>query len=323
MGRLEAGKWTDAPAATDKKGRFLRKPSSFRKHVTADGSSGFRAEAGRYHLYASWACPWAHRVLIVRRLRKLDDVISVAIPSALYGAEGWVFVDEPGAVVDSVNGFHWLHEAYTAGDPSYTGRVTVPLLWDKEQKTVVNNESREIIRMLDTAFLGLGDPNVSFRPAELAESIDRTIDDIFQPINNGVYRAGFARTQEAYDEAVKDVFEALDRYDALLGKQRYLCGDVLTEADWCLFTTLVRFEPVYHYHFKCNVRRLRDYPNLWSFTKELYQVPGVAEVTNLNHIRRHYYQSHESINPHRIVPAGPDVDFLEEHDRDQKFPRSS
>ncbi|MFW6049638.1 MAG: glutathione S-transferase family protein [Myxococcota bacterium] len=315
MGMLIDGKWSTQWYAADAKGRFIRDDTKFRGWVTRDGSSGFPAEAGRYHLYASWACPWAHRTLIARKLRKLEDVVSLSVVDWFMGDDGWEFSDREGTIPDDVNGARHLRDVYVKASPNYTGRVTVPVLWDKQKGTIVNNESREILRMLDDAFLELGDRDVHFHPPDLHDRIEETIDAIYSPINNGVYRSGFASSQEAYDEAVGELFDALDHWEGVLGEQRWLCGNRMTEADICLFTTLLRFDLVYHTHFKCNVRRIRDYPNLWGFTREIYQLPGVAETCNLTHIKRHYFQSHESINPKRIVPAGPDIDFSKPHDR--------
>lgn len=328
MGMIIHGKWRagespiDLPANAD--GRFVRTETAFRDWITADGSSGFPAEVGRYHLYVSLACPWAHRTLIMRRLKNLESAISVSVVDAYMGENGWKFSGgtpegTAGATPDSVNGCDYLHEIYTLAQPDYTGRVTVPVLWDKSTGRIINNESREIARMLDTAFAGLSNGAPDYCPQTLRDDIEATIDAIYQPINNGVYRAGFARTQEAYEEAVSGLFAALDQWEAVLGRQRYLCGDVLTEADWFMFTTLLRFDPVYHTHFKCNLRRLCDYPNLWNYILELYQVPGVAETCNLEHIKTHYFSSHESINPSRIVPTGPLIDYTAPHDRARDY----
>lgn len=317
MGMLVNGKWSTEWYQPDSKGRFQRPETLFRHRVTADGSSGFKAEAGRYHLYVSHACPWAHRTLIMRKLKNLEDAISVSVVDYFMGDDGWVFTERPGATLDTVNNKKFLRDIYLLADPDYTGRVTVPVLWDKKEQTIVNNESREILRMLDTEFDAIGDASVTFAPAGMRDKIDETLTAIYEPINNGVYRSGFATTQEAYDEAVTQLFDALDHWDKVLGSQRFLCGDIITEADWCLFTTLVRFDPVYVGHFKCNLRRIVDYPNLWNFVKELYQTPGIADTCNFDHIKRHYYESHETINPTRIVPKGPIVDFNEPHDRDR------
>jgi len=317
MGLMVDGKWTTEWYQPDSEGRFKRPETQFRNRVTADGSSGFKAEAGRYHLYVSHACPWAHRTIIMRKLKKLEDAISVSVVDHFMGDDGWAFSDNPGTIPDNVNHKNFLREIYQLADPNYSGRVTVPVLWDKKEKTIVNNESREILRMLDTEFDAIADSSVSFAPRELLEKIDETQTAIYEPINNGVYRSGFATTQSAYEEAVTQLFDALDHWDNVLASQRYLCGDVITEADWCLFTTLIRFDAVYVGHFKCNLRRIVDYPNLWNYIKELYQIPGVAETCNFDHIKRHYYESHEGINPTRIVPRGPIIDYNEPHDRDR------
>ena len=317
MGLMVEGKWTTEWYQPDEMGRFKRPETQFRKRVTADGSSGFKAEAGRYHLYVSYACPWAHRTMIMRKLKKLEDAISVSVVDPFMGDDGWVFTENPGTVPDTVNHKRFLREIYSMADPDYSGRVTVPVLWDKKEKTIVNNESREILRMLDTEFDAIGDASVNYAPAELLEKIDETQTAIYEPINDGVYRSGFSTTQEAYDEAVTKLFDALDHWETVLDTQRYLCGDVITEADWCMFGTLIRFDPVYVGHFKCNLRRIVDYPNLWNYIKELYQVPGVAETCNFDHIKQHYYQSHKGINPTGIVPKGPILNFTEPHDRDR------
>lgn len=309
MGMMIDGKWSTEWYRPDEKGRFVRPKTSFRSAVTADGSSGFPAEAGRYHLYVSYACPWASRTLMVRKLKKLDDTISVSSVSPLMGKNGWELPTGDGA--GPVEGARYLYEVYARARPDYTGRVTVPVLWDKKQNTIVNNESREIIRMLGREFDAFGDASVDLCPREIEEAVDQTISAIYEPVNNGVYRAGFATSQEAYEEAVVQLFDALDHWEKVLSRQRYLCGDRLTEADICLFTTLIRFDMVYYGHFKCNLRQLRDYPNLWNYTKEIYQIPGIAETVNFDHIKRHYYWSHDMINPTRIVPLGPKMsDFL-------------
>ncbi len=319
-GMLVEGEWkTEERIPRDSEGRFVRSTTSFRDRVTADGSSGFGAEAGRYHLYVAWACPWAHRTAILRKLKGLEDAISMSVVGSYMGDDGWGWYGEPGEVPDDVNGARYLREVYQKADPSYTGRVTTPVLWDKETGTIVNNESREIIRMLDHEFDGVEGvrADLDFCPEDLREEGDRVIDEIYEPINNGVYRTGFAMKQPAYDEAVTELFEALNHWEEVLGERRYLCGERITEADWCMFPTLLRFDPVYVGHFKCNLRRIVDYPNLWNYTKDLYQQPGVAETANLDHIKKHYYRSHESINPSRIVPKGPIIDFDEPHDRDR------
>ena len=317
MGRLIDGEWTTQWYTPDAKGRFVRQESKFRNQVTADGGSGFGAAADRYHLYVSYACPWASRVLIMRKLKKLEDVIGLSVVDPLMTDDGWHFSDGPGAIPDTINGAKFMREVYQAADPKVTTRVTVPVLWDKEKKTIVNNESRELIRMLETEFDAFGDPSVNFCPPDLREQIDATIDENYEPINNGVYRCGFATKQEAYDEAVEQLFAKLDKWDEVLGGQRYLCGDRITEADWCLFVTLIRFDLVYYVHFKTNKKHIYEYPNLFNYIKELYQVPGVSETVNFDHIKQHYYRSHPSVNPHGIVPAGGFVDFTAPHDRDR------
>lgn len=317
LGMLVDGKWETDWKERDDKGKFNRMPTHFRDWVTADGSSGFKPESGRYHLYVSLACPWAHRTLIMRKLKGLEDAITLSIVDPEMGDNGWHFSEGPGCIPDSVNQSHYLREVYLKASDRYTGRVTVPILWDKQKNTIVNNESREIIRMFDTQFGSCAKSDVNLYPEALQDKIEETIDAIYQPINNGVYRSGFASTQEAYNEAVTELFANLDRWESVLEKQRYLCGNQITEADICMFTTLLRFDAVYHGHFKCNLRRIVDYPNLWNYLKDFYQYPGVSETCNLDHIKRHYYKSHTHINPTRIVPKGPVIDFNEPHDRDR------
>lgn len=316
LGMMVDGKWTTEWNERDQSGKFNRTPTKFRDRITADGSSGFPAVSGRYHLYVCLACPWAHRTLIMRSLKGLEEVIGLSIVDPILSDKGWYFSENPGAIPDSVNHAQYLQEIYVKADSKYTGRITVPVLWDKEKHTIVNNESREIIRMFDTEFKGLATRDNNFYPQELQQQIDDTIDKIYMPINNGVYRSGFATTQEAYEEAVTELFENLDYWETVLDKQRYLCGDRLTEADICMFTTLLRFDSVYHGHFKCNLRRIVDYPNLWNYLKELYQHPQIKPTCNLDHIKRHYYMSQTQINPNRIVPLGPKIDFDEKHDRE-------
>ena len=319
MNMLVDGEWrTEAYESTDEEGNFDRQETSFRSWVETDSDAEFPAEAGRYHLYVSLACPWAHRTLITRKLKGLEDAISVSVVDPYRENDGWEFSPEKeGCTEDRVNGFDYLRETYVAADSEFTGRVTVPVLWDTERETIVNNESEEIMRMLDTAFDDVAERDVSLYPEGDRDEVDETIDDIYEPINNGVYRAGFAGTQEAYDEAVTELFDALDRYDDLLEDRRYLCGDRLTEADVAMFTTLIRFDAVYHTHFKCNVRQIADYENLWPYLRDLYQTDGVAETVDLDHITEHYYRSHTDLNPKQIVPKGPDVDFEAPHDRDE------
>lgn len=320
LGILIDGKWSSEREQEDTQGRFLRPATTFRHKITANGSSGWQADSGRYHLYISWACPWAHRTVIMRHLKGLEDAISLSVVDPVIDRNGWEFSNAPGCIPDSVNGYEYLWQTYVKADPNYNGRVTVPILWDKQQATIVNNESREIIRMLDTEFGDFAKSGHNFCPDDLREVIDQTLDAIYQPINNGVYRSGFATTQQAYEEGITDLFQALDHWEEVLGKQRYLCGDRLTEADWCLFTTLIRFDMVYYVHFKCNIRHLYEYPNLWNYVKELYQISGIKELCNFDHIKRHYYMSHPKINPTRIVPKGPSLDLLSPHNRDTLFP---
>jgi putative glutathione S-transferase len=319
MGLLVDGQWQDEWYDTKASGgRFVRKDSAFRHWVRADGSTKFAPEAGRYHLYVSLACPWAHRTLIVRKLKRLEDAISVSVVHPHMGEQGWTFEnpdDTPGCIEDEVNGARVLHEVYTRADATYTGRVTVPVLWDQKHETIVNNESAEIIRMLGREFDALGDATLDLYPEALRKEIDEINDYVYPRVNNGVYRCGFASTQEAYEEAFAELFEALDALDARLGRQRYLVGDAITEADWRLFTTLVRFDAVYVGHFKCNRQRVADYPQLSGYLRELYQVAGVRETVSFDHIKRHYYGSHRTINPTGVVPLGPALDLDRPHGR--------
>lgn len=317
LGMMVDGQWTTEWTERDTSGKFNRMPTKFRNQITADASSGFPAVAGRYHLYVSLACPWAHRTLIMRKLKGLESAIDVSIVDPLLTDQGWHFSSYPGAIPDSVNQAEYLQDIYRQAKADYTGRVTVPVLWDKQTQTIVNNESREIIRMFDTQFGAIAESNLDLYPTELRDQIDQTIEAIYMPINNGVYRSGFATSQAAYEEAVTELFEALDHWESVLGQQRYLCGDRLTEADICMFTTLLRFDPVYHGHFKCNLKRIVDYPNLWNYLKDVYQFPGIQDTCNLDHIKRHYYASHTQINPTGIVPKGPLIDFSAPHDRDR------
>ena len=320
MGLLVNGAWQEDISRT-KEGRFIRPASIFRNFVTRDGSpgpsgeGGFPPEAGRYHLYISQACPWAHRTLIFRALKKLESAVSVSITEPLYGKTGWEFGTARSGTSDTVNGKTTLAEIYLLSNPHYTGRVSVPVLWDKTRRTIVNNESSEIIRMLNSAFDAFTDERTDYYPAQLHGEIDAVNDMIYTNINNGVYRAGFATSQAAYEEAAYGIFEALDKIEERLSRQRFLTGRQLTEADWRLFTTLVRFDTVYYSHFKCNLRRIADYPNLWNYTRDLYQVPGVAETVSIDHIKRHYYGSQRQVNPTGIVPIGPQIDFTAPHDR--------
>ncbi|ESR23153.1 glutathione S-transferase family protein [Lutibaculum baratangense] len=322
MGLLVDGNWQDKWYDTDKTGgRFKREDSVFRNWVTADGSAGpsgtdgFAAEPGRYHLYVSYACPWAHRTLIVRKLKGLENVVSFSPVDWLMLDEGWVFDDEH---PDPLFGARRLYEIYLRAKPDYTGRVTVPTLWDKKRGTIVSNESSEIIRMLNTAFDAFAEnPALDLYPEHLRGRIDEVNERVYHSVNNGVYKAGFATEQEAYEEAFADLFATLEDLDRLLGQSRYLAGEQLTEADWRLFTTLVRFDPVYHGHFKCNLKRIADYPNLSGYLRELYQVPGIEETVRFDHIKGHYYASHRTINPTGIVPVGPQIDLHEPHGRER------
>jgi glutathionyl-hydroquinone reductase len=320
MGLLVDGVWQEDVSRT-KDGHFIRPTTRFRSFVTADGSpgptgdGGFAAERGRYHLYISLACPWAHRTLIFRTLKKLDDVISVSVARPLYGKTGWEFGAEPGSTLDTVNGKGTLAEIYLLANPRYSGRVSVPVLWDKQRRTIVNNESAEIIRMLNSAFDAFTDVTTDYYPIALRTEIDRVNDFVYPNVNNGVYRAGFATSQAAYEEAARGVFAALDQLEEVLARLRFLVGRQITEADWRLFTTLIRFDSVYYSHFKCNLRRIADYPNLWNYLRDLYQIPGIAETVSIDHIKRHYYGSQRQVNPTGIVPIGPQIDFAAPHDR--------
>jgi putative glutathione S-transferase len=316
MGVLVEGSWQSEDAAwTDASGRMRRPSSKFRHWVTHDGEpgltgdGGFKAEPGRYHLYVSRACPWAHRATILRELKGLQEIVGLSVTHWLMAENGWTFDDGPGVIPDEVNGARYLWQIYAASDATYSGRATVPVLWDTRTDQIVNNESADILRMFNSAFDGVGASEGDYYPKDLRDEINALNTRIYDNLNNGVYKAGFATSQEAYDEAVAPVFETLDWLERTLGKRRYLCGDTLTEADWRLFTTLLRFDPVYHGHFKCNLRRVVDYPALWNYTRRLYQHPGVRETVDFDHIKRHYYQSHTRINPTGIVPAGPDLDY--------------
>ena len=324
MGLLVDGVWQDQWYDTKSTGgRFVRKEAAFRNWVTPDGSpgatgaGGYRAEPGRYHLYVSLACPWAHRTLIFRKLKGLESMIGVSVVHWLMRENGWTFHDGPGVVQDPIHHARYLHQIYTAAQSDYTGRVTVPVLWDKATGTIVNNESSEIIRMLNSAFDGIGAKPGDYYPANLRPEIDALNARIYDTVNNGVYKAGFATTQSAYEEALGPLFGTLDWLDDYLATRRYLCGDHMTEADWRLFTTLVRFDAVYVGHFKCNLRRIEDYRHLSNYLRDLYQVPGIAETVNMVHIKGHYYQSHLTINPTGIVPLGPVIDLDGPHGREQ------
>src|SRR5262245_26462898 len=321
MGVLIDGVWQTQEPEADKadparaSGRFERAQTAFRNWVTIDGrpgpsgSDGFSAAAGRYHLYVSLACPWAHRTLIMRALKGLEQIVPVSITHWLMAEQGWTFAPAEGVIPDPLFNSRYLHEIYTRADAHYTGRVSVPVLWDQHTQTIVNNESSEIIRMFNSAFDAVGAQPGDYYPKESREEIDALNARIYNTVNNGVYKAGFATTQAAYEEALAPLFESLDWLEERLTSRRYLCGDRVTEADWRLFTTLLRFDPVYVGHFKCNIRRLVDYPALFAYTRDLYQWPGVRETVSLTHIKRHYYMSHTTINPSRIVPVGPAIDY--------------
>ncbi|WP_296174751.1 glutathione S-transferase family protein [Psychrobacter sp. UBA2769] len=322
MGLLVDGQWQDKWYDTKaSEGRFEREDAGFRSWVTADGSAGpsgiggFKAEPNRYHLYVSLACPWAHRTTIYRKLKGLEDMISLSVVHPFMGDKGWTFAEGAGVIADPIVKADYLYEVYIAAKPDYTGRVTVPILWDKETNTIVSNESSEIIRMFNSAFDEVGATAINFLPTELLAEIDTVNEFVYSAVNNGVYKAGFATTEAAYKEAVVTLFDALDTLEARLADQRYLLGNTITEADWRLFTTLVRFDAVYVGHFKCNIRRIVDYPNLSGYLRDLYQVPGIAETVSIEHIKAHYYTSHANINPTRIIPVGPLLDFNAAHDR--------
>lgn len=311
----EKGK-SQFPRETGRGGEFVRQKSAFRDWVRADPSSRFPADRDRYHLYVSLACPWAHRAVIYRKLKNLDDVIGMTVVDPLRDHRGWAFTDREGCGPDPVNGFKFLGEAYLATNPDFEGRVTVPVLWDKSERVIVNNESPEIIRMLNREFDAWGDSSLDFYPESLRGEIDPVNEMVYANVNNGVYRAGFATTQQAYDEAFESLFATLDRLERRLAGQRYLAGNRVTEADWRLFTTLIRFDAVYVGHFKCNKRRIVDYPSLWGYLRDLYQYPGVAETVNFEHIKSHYYVTHTSINPTQVIPRGPEIDLDEPHGRE-------
>ncbi|MDA0238975.1 MAG: glutathione S-transferase family protein [Proteobacteria bacterium] len=316
MGMLVDGKWSDQDRITSSDGRFVRPESPYRDWITADGSSGFKAEADRYHLYVTHNCPWAYRTTVFRKIKGLEDVIGLSIAGSSAKTEGWTFTKEEGTTEDHLFDSDYMHQVYTQADGDFTGRVTVPTLWDKKKGTIVNNESSEIIRMLNSAFGDITGDNTDFYPEDLRADIDAINDIVYPNVNNGVYRCGFAKSQEAYEEAYDALFSTLDELEALLGKQRYLVGGRLTEADWRLFSTLLRFDIVYYGHFKCNRQHIYEYPNLWNFTLELYQYPGVAEVTSIEHIKRGYYISPDR-NPSGVVPKGPVLNYDAPHDRDR------
>lgn len=325
MGLLIDGVWhTQWDNTKSSGGKFERATAKFRNWITMDGAAGpsgtdgFKAEPGRYHLYVSYACPWAHRALIFRSLKGLQEHIGVSAVHPDMLSDGWTFEsDALGATGDTLYGLPFARDIYTKADPAFSGRVTVPILWDKQREIIVSNESSEIIRMFNSAFNQITGNTDDYWPTELRDAIAPINDRIYDTLNNGVYKSGFATSQQAYDNAVIPLFDTMDWLEERLSTRRYLMDDILTEADWRLFTTLVRFDPVYHMHFKCNRKRLVDYPNLWAYTRELYQMPGIAETVNMDHIVRHYYFSHESINPHQIIPINPQIDYLAPHGRDQ------
>ncbi|HWK62936.1 MAG TPA: glutathione S-transferase family protein [Eoetvoesiella sp.] len=322
MGLLVNGEWVDRWYDTSKSGgKFIRSDTQFRNWITPDGSAGpsgepgFAAEPGRYHLYVSWACPWAHRTLILRRLKGLENIIGVSAVNPYMGDHGWTFEPAPGVIADPVSNARYLYEIYCRAVPEYSGRVTVPVLWDLKRETIVNNESSEIIRMLNSAFDAVGAAPGDYAPSSLLGQIDAINARVYDAVNNGVYKAGFATDQNVYEGEVANLFAALDELEERLATQRYLVGDRVTEADWRLFTTLIRFDAVYYSHFKCNMRRIADYPNLGGYLRELYQWPGIAETVNFQHIKQHYYRSHPTINPNGIVPLGPVLDLDSPHGR--------
>ncbi|CAG9320140.1 unnamed protein product [Blepharisma stoltei] len=316
MGLLVNGQWVDQWYDTSSTGgKFVRQASQFRNFITRDGSSGFKGVEGRYHLYVSYACPWAHRTLIMRNLKGLQHAISVSVVNPLMYENGWTFGNFEGSTEDHLNNSSYLYEVYLRAKSDYTGRVTVPVLWDKLSQTAVSNESAEIILMFNSEFDCANDND--YYPIDKKQEIDETNTFVYDKINNGVYKAGFATTQEAYEEAVKELFCALDHIDQKLENQRYLVGNTLTVADIRLFTTLVRFDPVYVGHFKCNLQRIEEYKNLSNYLRDIYQIPGVSETVNFDHIKNHYYKSHKTINPTGVVPFGPRVDYMRPHDRDR------
>ncbi|HXV68784.1 MAG TPA: glutathione S-transferase family protein [Nitrospira sp.] len=305
------------PEEQSEAGEFRRQADAFRHWVTADGNSGYQAEAGRYHLYVSWACPWAHRTIIMRKLKKLEDVIGMTVVDPIRDERGWAFREGPGHSVDPVNGFQFLREAYETTDPHYRGRITVPVLWDRATKCIVTNSDDDVMRMFNREFDRFTDSALDLYPDGLHREIDELNTFIYENVNDGVYRAGFATSQRVYERAVRRLFDALDQLDARLAHRRFLFGPHFVETDWRLFVTLIRFDAVYYGHFKCNVRRITDYPHLHGYLKDLYQTAGIAGTVNFDHIKRHYYITHDHINPTRIVPLGPDQDLSAPHGRDR------
>lgn len=322
MGLLVDGKWHDKWYDTSKSdGKFVRQDAGFRNWITTDGSpgptgeGGFKAESGRYHLYVSHACPWAHRTMIFRSLKGLEEMISISVVNWVMKENGWTFEVGDGVIADPLHNAQFMHQVYTAAKPDMSGRVTVPVLWDKKSNTIVSNESSEIIRMFNSAFDDVGAKEGDYYPVELRDKIDELNERIYDTVNNGVYKSGFATNQTAYEDAVIPLFKSLSWLDGILGKNRYLTGDTITEADWRLFTTLIRFDPVYVGHFKCNLKRIADYNNLAGYVRELYQIEGIAETVHMDHIKGHYYESHDMINPTGVVPMGPEIDYSEPHGR--------
>jgi putative glutathione S-transferase len=317
MGLLESGKWVNVwDDNKENKGRFIRKDSQFRNWVTPDGmpgatgEGGFKAEVGRYHLYVSLACPWAHRALIFRKIKGLEEIIPISVVHFLMGEKGWTFDSCKGAIPDTVNNTQYLHQLYTLSKKDYSGKVTVPVLWDKKNNAIVSNESSEIIRMLNSSFDELGALEGDYYPKEVREAIDKINNKIYHTINNGVYKAGFATSQNAYEEAVLPIFETLNELEDILSEQKFLVSEKPTEADWRLFTTLIRFDAVYYGHFKCNIKKISEYKNLSRYLMDLFRMPGISETVNFDHIKKHYYMSHETINPSRITPKGLNSEFF-------------
>jgi glutathionyl-hydroquinone reductase len=315
LGQLINGQWTTEWTEHSQTGQFQRMPTQFHHWITTDGSSGFQAEVGRYHLYISLGCPWAHRAALLWKLKGLEGIVGLSIVDPVISEQGWRFSDYSGCIRDSVNCADYLWQIYVKSNPNYTGRVTVPVLWDKETQQIVNNESRQVIQMLNSEFNAFGSSSVDFYPLVLRRDIDRIMDEIYQPINNGVYRSGFASSQAVYEAAVTELFQALESWDLVLSNQRYLCGDEITLADWCLFTTLFRFDLAYYGLFKCNLKRLTDFPNLWNYCRDLYQYPDVENVCSADHVKRLYYAGLPELNPTAIVPLGPEINFGLPHNR--------
>jgi len=319
MGHLCDGKWVEAGFPCDSEGNYRRPPSNFREKISSAPGARFRPEAGRYHLYVSYACPWAHRTLLMRKLKGLESVLPISVVDPHMDSKGWHFSEAPGCIPDPLFQARYLYEIYQRCDPRISARATVPVLWDKREGVIVNNESREIMRMLDTQFEELATTDAHFLPPGMEQEVEKRIDEIYEPVNNGVYRCGFAKNQGAYDRAARELFGKLEELDRWLSRHPYLCGEILTEADWCLFTTLIRFDLVYFFHFKCNQRPIQSYPNLWRFLNRLYNMPGVADTCHFDHIKTHYFWSHEDVNPHRIIPVGPEENWWEHPKEVRRF----